>query len=164
MESPYQCDRLPHSWRKSMSISSISQLTICNRSLVILWQSFIVGHHLTYVQSWSAIFSRVLHYSIVPKAVSYLCWSHSALGCRCLEMTVLNKGGNQANYQYHFRFLGPGLSHSEMSIITGYWIITVAWWHIKSPTPCLRYQQPYPWVTWASVEDDLMSRNHKLAH
>ena len=77
----------------------------------------------------------------------------------CLGINVLNQSGNHANkypacnYWNHFRSSCHGLSRREMSRITG----------VKTPIPCSRYQQSYPGITKASVEECYMKRYRFLS-
>ena len=77
---------------------------------------------ITFVLSRAALFLGNGDFHNCPKGnVSHLCWSHSALGCHCIQITISNQSGNPANniwpvtIENVVRFPGRGLSQREIS-------------------------------------------------
>ena len=81
-------------------------------------------------------------------------------GCRCTQIIISNHSGNYANLYPVCRYWDhcsvPWSRAFSEGDVQHYWSVTR--WHIKSHTPFLWYQQSYPWVTWASVEENYMQR------
>ena len=72
------------------------------------------------------VFLRSVDIPNCPKSsVSHLCWSHSAVSCRCMQITISNQIGNHANqypacnYQNSVQFSDRGLSQRQVSRIIG---------------------------------------------
>ena len=66
-----------------------SPLVIYNRDPATLWQHFMIDHHICPVPISRVSLSADL--GSCPKSnMSYLCWSHSAVNCRCMQTTITN--------------------------------------------------------------------------
>ena len=150
-----QCDYFPSLQKEIYANLNRSSLTIYKRPLVKFWQSFVVNHN----------FCPVL---ISP----FQCWFPQLAQRQCVAFMLIAFSIKLTLYaNYHFkptwksckytvgdywnRFSGRVLSLREMTLITG---VSATRWHIKSPVLCSWYQQSYPGVAWALVEDNYMRR------
>ena len=93
-ETPYHCDRFAWQLVDIHVNFNRSPFTVYKGSIATLKY---LRSTLTFVWSWSAFSPGVQISSIAAKAVSHSCWSHSALSCRCVQITIWNQSGNHAN-------------------------------------------------------------------
>ena len=120
--------------------------------MVHFWNSFIVWNHLTSSISSNHLakiygrpsllsspgqppFTGLLISSIAPKgSVAHFCWSHSAVSCCFMQITIWNQSGNRVNHY-------PACKCN-----------------LKSLTLCSWEQQSYSGATWTSIEDNHIKR------
>ena len=80
-------------------------------------------------------------FSVAPKAVwTHLCWSHSAVSCRCIQITISSQNGNHYNQYSAFHYwkycsVLRSWAFSEGDVVN-YWSVTRC--HLKSYTMFVR--------------------------
>ena len=119
----------------------------------LFWPSDIFSWSIiTFVLFLPAFFLGSADFPNCPKGrVAHLCWSHSAMSCLCMQITISNRCDNHAN-QYLpviIENIVRGYAFSEGDV-ENHW--SVAKWHLNSQTPCS--WESYLGATWTSIEDD----------
>ena len=97
---------------------------------------------------------------------THLCWSHSAVSCRCMQITLSNQSGNHSNqypatHYWKYCSVLRSWTFPEGDVLY-YWCVTGC--HLKNPMQCSREHHLSPRATWASIADDSLSRHQNWSH
>ena len=132
-----------HPWPPPVNIRP---LTILRRLLAILWQGFMDSHHFSPTRLATLLGSGDFP-NCLKGSVVHLCWSHSFLVRRSMQITISHQCGNHAAKQYlacsywKYCFVVRSGGFTEGDVENS-WNVTR--YHLISCSPCLREQQVLP--------------------
>ena len=132
---------------------NIRPLKIFKIPHMTLWQIFMVDNHLCTPPV--SLLSQECWFPQLPQiSVGYLCWSHSAVSSRCMQITISNQSGNHANQYLAYNYwkycsFRRSRAFSELDV-ENYWSVTR--YHLKSPVTRSWGHQSYPGPARIRVE------------